>query len=173
MNTRKGTIVPGQWYHLAFVVREDSLTVYVNGKPEGGMRARGRKGIGGFGDFPLNGSGDGAWDAELAELRFWKTARSEEVIREMMHDTFAEMGRPEDLLACYNGSVYQEGKKSFWNDRTGRFAAELVHAEGVKEMALPVLAHRVLLRSGGLDRSITAQKVIQELLNQTPVPTEE
>lgn len=45
--------------------------------------------------------------------------------------------------------------------------------DDVKEMALPVLAHRVLLRSGGLDRSITAQKVIQELLNQTPVPTDE
>lgn len=45
--------------------------------------------------------------------------------------------------------------------------------DDVKEMALPVLAHRVLLRSGGLDRSVTAQKVIQELLNQTPVPTDE
>ena len=50
---------------------------------------------------------------------------------------------------------------------------DFVTPDDVKEMALPVLAHRVLLRSGGLDRSITAQKVIQELLNQTPVPTEE
>lgn len=166
MNTRKGTIVPGQWYHLAFVVREDSLTVYVNGKPEGGMRARGRKGIGGFGDFPLNGSGDGAWNAELAELRFWKTARSEEEIREMMHDTFAEMGRPEELLACYNGSVYQEGKKSFWNDRTGCFAAELVHAEGVKEMALPQSLMQTGTRTewariAGKDTTVTAGQPFQ------------
>lgn len=50
---------------------------------------------------------------------------------------------------------------------------DFVTPDDVKEMALPMLAHRVLLRSGGLDRSITAQKVIQELLNQTPVPTEE
>lgn len=137
MNTRPGVIVPGKWYHLAFVVDGDSLAIYVNGKSEGGMRAKGRKGIGGFGDFPLNGSGEGAWDADLAELRFWKTARSAEEIRGMMYRTYAELGRPKTLLAYYNGGVIAEDKKKYWADRTGQHPALLVREQGVKELPVP------------------------------------
>lgn len=147
MNTRKGLIVPGKWYHLAFVVQEDSLTVYVNGRPEGGLRAKGRKGIGGFGDFPLNGNGEGAWDAELAELRFWKTARSEKEIGEMMGSTFADMGRPETLMAYYNGAVTAEGDKKYWSDRTGRYPALLVRAEGITTTDVPELLRRMTERT--------------------------
>lgn len=50
---------------------------------------------------------------------------------------------------------------------------DYVTPDDVKEMAVSVLAHRVLLRSGGLNRSVTAQGVIQEVLDQTPVPTED
>ena len=50
---------------------------------------------------------------------------------------------------------------------------DYVTPDDVKEMAVSVLAHRVLLRSGGMNRSVTAQGVIQEVLDQTPVPTED
>jgi hypothetical protein len=40
----------------------------------------------------------------------------------------------------------------------------------VKELAVPVLAHRIVMRS--ISYQNNGEKLIRELLNQVPVPTE-
>ena len=47
---------------------------------------------------------------------------------------------------------------------------EYVIPDDVKELAVPVLAHRILLR--GISYQMTAEHFVQDLLKQVPVPTE-
>ena len=47
---------------------------------------------------------------------------------------------------------------------------DYVIPDDVKELAVPVLAHRILLRT--ISYQMTAERFVQELLDQTPVPTE-
>jgi len=47
---------------------------------------------------------------------------------------------------------------------------DYVIPDDVKELAVPVLAHRIVLR--GISYQVSTDKFIQELLNQVEVPTE-
>ena len=47
---------------------------------------------------------------------------------------------------------------------------DYVIPDDVKELAVPVLAHRIVLR--GISYQLSADKFIQDLLSQVPVPTE-
>lgn len=48
---------------------------------------------------------------------------------------------------------------------------DYVIPDDVKELAIPVLAHRIILR--GIHHKMTSEQFLRELLNQLPVPTEE
>jgi MoxR-like ATPase len=51
----------------------------------------------------------------------------------------------------------------------GRFA---VSVEDIREIALPVLRHRVLLNFHGQSENVTDEIIIREVLAQVPVPNE-
>ena len=96
MRTRPGTLAPGRWTHLAFVVAADTLTVYVDGLAADTLVAKGHSGLGGFGRMPFASSADGALNGRLAEVRLWKCARTADEIRTMMHHRFEAAGLPDD-----------------------------------------------------------------------------
>ena len=125
LNTRPGTLAPGRWTHLAFVVASDTLTVYVDGVPADTLVAKGRSGFGGFGRMPFSSSADGALNGRLAEVRLWKCARTADEIRTMMHHRFEAAGLPDDLLAYYRGDTLREGRRTYLCDLTGRHHARL------------------------------------------------
>lgn len=124
-NSRPGLIDTGRWHHFAFVVRQDSLTVFIDGDPVGGVRARNRNGLGGFGHWPFATDEAGSFDGILSEVRIWKEARSAEQIRRSMYRRYAGAGMPTSLLAYYKGQLFQQNGKTFWRDFAGGHHAEL------------------------------------------------
>ena len=48
-----------------------------------------------------------------------------------------------------------------------------VTPDEIKDLAYPVLGHRIILRSGMRNRSTQIQSIINEILNSVPAPTEE
>ncbi len=129
IDTRGELITPGQWYHLAFVVSEDTLTAYVDGCPVDTLVSKTRKGMGGFGNFSFSTDEQGAFDGELAELRVWKEARTQQQINRMMHARFEEAGTPSTLLAYYKGQIIMRDSTALWRDFAGGHHAPL-HAYG-------------------------------------------
>lgn len=124
IDTRKGLITPDKWYHFAFVITRDTLTVYVNGEPVDTLISRTRSGIGGFGKLSFGSDKDGDISGDLSELRIWKEARTAQQIREMMYHTFALAGIPSTLLAYYKGQVIEENGIKKWWDFAGSHHAE-------------------------------------------------
>lgn len=116
IDTRKGLITRGSWYHFAFVISKDTLTAYVNGQPIDRLISQTRSGIGGFKEFPFASSQEGAIDGELAEVRIWKEARTQQQINEMMHNSFEAMGIPASLLAYYKGEIIEKDSVKMWRD---------------------------------------------------------
>lgn len=142
MNTREGLIVPGRWYHFAFVVSKDTMTVYVDGEQVGTLVGRSRSGIGGFGGLKFSSDKNGALDGELSELRIWKEARTERQIREMMYGSFASAGMPATLLAYFKGQLTEVAGEKRWRDFAGsnhaQFAGFGRYTEVPKENQRPV-----------------------------------
>jgi len=59
--------------------------------------------------------------------------------------------------------------------RTGQVAAALagrdyVLPDDIKRLAVPVLAHRVIVGPAARLRELSAEKIVQEILETTPVP---
>lgn len=124
-DSRPGLIDTDRWHHFAFVVRQDSLTVFVDGEPVGGVRAKNRRGLGGFGHWPFAVNEAGGFDGMLSEVRIWKEARSAEQIRQAMYRRYAGAGIPAGLLAYYKGQLFEQGGKTYWRDFAGGHHAEL------------------------------------------------
>lgn len=133
IDTRAGLITPGQWYHFAFVVSKNVLSVYVNGELIETLASRSQKGIGGFGDLVFAADENGAFDGDLAEVRVWKEARTPEQIKQMMHSRFEAAGLPASLMAYYKGQVVDQGGVESWRDFAGgrhaRFAPYGKHCQ--------------------------------------------
>lgn len=129
IDTKAGTVLPGRWYHFAFVVSKDTLTAFVNGEPVDTLISTSRKGVGGFGKFDFATSRNGAFDGELAELRIWKVARTQQQIAGMMNSRFEDAGIPPALLAYYKGQIITKDSTDYWRDFAGGHHAPL-HAYG-------------------------------------------
>lgn len=125
MDTRKGLIKPGSWYHFAIVVSKDTLIAYVNGLPVDTLISRTRSGIGGFGNLPFASGKEGGIDGELAEVRIWKEARTQKQINGMMHRNFETMGMPASLMAYYKGELVKRDSVKMWRDFAGEHHAHL------------------------------------------------
>lgn len=133
MDTRKGLITPDKWYHFAFVIAKDTLTVYVNGEAVDTLISRTRSGIGGFGNLTFGSGKDGDLSGDLSEVRIWKEARTAQQIREMMHSGFAPAGIPSTLLAYYKGQVIEENGVKKWRDFAGSHHAKFTESGHYEE----------------------------------------
>ncbi len=119
IDTRPGIIETDKWTHFAITVAKDTLRLYVDGQAVDTLVSKSRKGIGGFRNFAFGNSEEGAVDGDLAEVRIWKKARTQEELQAMMHHRFEAAGMPEELLAYFKGVVKETDGREQWQDAAG------------------------------------------------------
>ena len=108
-NTDYGTLKVGTWTHIAFVVKDKTMIVYVNGVRKKSFSTNSYSGVGGWGDFVFSSNGEGnAQDASYDEIRVWNKVRTANEIKNSMNAQFAGSVLPDGLVAYYKGDVITE-----------------------------------------------------------------
>lgn len=106
--TNPGTIKKDQWNHIAMVINQNALTVYVNGQSKRTYYSSSYSGIGGWGDFPFIVAPEkDNTDADIDEIRIWNYARSAVQIRNGHRTEFVGQVLPQGLIAYYKGDINQ------------------------------------------------------------------
>ena len=133
-NTDAGTLKAGTWTHIAFVVKEKSMIVYVNGIRKKSFSSNSYSGIGGWGDFVFRANGEGdASDASYDEIRIWNRVRTANEIKNSMNAQFSGSILPDGLVAYYKGDVItQDGTTMLRECVSGNHAAILNTSYGVE-----------------------------------------
>jgi len=146
--TSTTALTKGTWQHIAIVVSATSMKVYKNGTSiiswSSGWSNSGIKGYNDlwFGKSEGTGSSNAnyktiisaPWNAAIAELRIWNTARTQTNIKKFMSETFMQPEYQSGLTHHYlgfrnglNGNVLTDGKKK--HDATlsaGSYAIESI-----------------------------------------------
>ena len=109
LNTPAGTLKVGTWTHVAFVVKEKSMIVYINGVRKASFTSSSYSGVGGWGDLVFSASGDSnSSDASYDEIRIWNKVRTLVEIKNSMNAQFSGNTLPDGLIAYYKGDVITE-----------------------------------------------------------------
>lgn len=108
----------GSWSHIAVVVDNNEMTVYVNGTKKANFTSDTYSGLGGFGNLTFKESGRDCQDACYDEIRIWKTARTANEISSNRIRQFADACQPEGLIAYYKGDVLQMDGDAYLRDHT-------------------------------------------------------
>lgn len=96
--TRRSTLLPNGWKHIAIVIDGKKATAYINGVKQGEV-AGPKEGLGGFSDFVVGRDGNEGIRGELNEVRVWSTARSQTQIQQYMYTQIANPATEPGLLA--------------------------------------------------------------------------
>ena len=108
-NTAAGTLKVGTWTHVALVVRDKNMLVYINGKRSAMCTSQSYKGVGGFGDFVFTANGENnASDASYDEIRIWNKTRTAVEIQNSMKAQFSGSILPDGLIAYYKCDIINE-----------------------------------------------------------------
>lgn len=130
LNTAANTLKTYTWKHVAIVVDHNQITAYIDGKVAGSVTSNGYSGIGGFGDFTFPKKGDALnnyMNANMDEIRIWKTARTAAEIKENMNREFGDAGLPADLLVYYKGDIITENGEPKLRDHVGKNHAPFIN----------------------------------------------
>lgn len=97
----------GIWKHVAIVVKNSQMWVYINGQQKGTIVSSKYSGLGGFGDLVFNGSSNASanQNAAYSEIRIWNVARTGSQISADYHRRYADASLPEGLIAYYKGDL--------------------------------------------------------------------
>lgn len=129
ISTAANTLKVGTWTHVAFVVKNKTMIVYINGARKGSFSASSAaySGVGGWGDFVFSSNGEGyAQDASYDEIRVWNKIRTATEIKNSMNAQFAGSMLPDGLVAYYKGDVITENGTAMLREYTsGNHAAIL------------------------------------------------
>ena len=109
--TSANVLKKGTWTHVAIVVKENSMKVYINGARNGGFTASSASysGVGGWGNLVFSANGDSnSSDASYDEIRIWNKVRSASEIKNSMNAQFSGSTLPDGLIAYYKGDVITE-----------------------------------------------------------------
>ena len=89
-----------KWNHIAIVINGNILTLYVNGTKKGAITSKSYSGLVAFGDLPFGRTSDSNqwWIGGLDEIRVWRTARTQNEIRNNMRVRIAAPALQPDLL---------------------------------------------------------------------------
>ena len=94
------------WSHVAIVVDNNKMTVYLNGVYQGSVTSNSYSGIGGFGDLVFSSNGQqNAQNAVYDEIRIWNVARSAQEISANKNVEFVGNVAPKGLIAYYKGNI--------------------------------------------------------------------
>lgn len=124
-----GAFVKGRWKHIAIVVNKNRISLYVDGQRKNTMTSQRYSGIGGFGDlvFSNNNNNNSFTDAKIDELRIWRTARTDNDIRNNRNLEFNDVSVPEDLVAYFKGDMITvNGEKLLRDHSAGQHHARLL-----------------------------------------------
>lgn len=124
-----GALVKNTWRHVAIVVKNNRLTIFVNGAQKATTTSSNYKGLGGFGDLVFsNGSGNNSYqDAQYDEIRIWKTARTAKQIKDNYRIEMGDGSLPAELLAYFKGDLINvDGQPMLRDHTTGQHHATLL-----------------------------------------------
>ena len=96
--TRRSSVLPNVWKHVAIVINGSKATAYINGVKQA-ETVGSKSGIGGFGDFIVGRDGNDGIRGEINEFRVWSTARSQTQIQQHMYTQIANPENEPGLLA--------------------------------------------------------------------------
>lgn len=95
-----------QWNHVAIVVDNNKMTVYLDGTNRGSITTQSYSGIGGFGDLVFSSNGaQNAQHAVYDEIRIWNTARTSSQIKAYKDTEFTGSIMPHGLVAYLKGDI--------------------------------------------------------------------
>ena len=88
-----------RWYHIAIVIDNNKLTLYVNGTRRGQITSSTNSGLAGFGDLVFGHTGDNQWwHGAVDEVRVWSKARTQAEIKQDMYTPIARPALQPNLL---------------------------------------------------------------------------
>ncbi|MBQ9294127.1 MAG: PKD domain-containing protein [Bacteroidaceae bacterium] len=88
-----------KWNHIAIVINDNVLTLYVNGTRKGAITSKTYSGLPSFGDLQFGHTDtNNWWIGGLDEIRVWRTARTQAEIRSNMRVRIAAPALQPDLL---------------------------------------------------------------------------
>lgn len=104
----------GQWNHVAIVVDNNKMTVYLDGINRGSITSQSYSGVGGFGDLRFSSNGtQNAQDAQYDEIRIWNVARTAEEIKEYKNAEFVGSIMPQGLVAYLKGELIADAEGNY------------------------------------------------------------
>ena len=110
MNSKAGKINKGRWVHVAVVVKDNHMTLYLNGSKASEFVSKQYSGLGGFGNLVFH---NGDTDATIDEIRVWNYAKERmEVMRERNIE-FSGNILPNELIAYFKGDTFTANGKSY------------------------------------------------------------
>lgn len=98
----------GKWNHVAIVVNNNKMTVYLDGISRGSVTSSSYSGLGGFGDLVFSASGNGAQNAQYDDIRIWNTARTAEEVKAYKDVEFTGSVAPHGLIAYLKGDLMND-----------------------------------------------------------------
>lgn len=135
IGTASNTIKVGKWYHVAVVIDNNVITVYVNGMKKGSMTSASFSGLPAMDQFNI-GTADGLMDAEIDEFRIWSGARTQrEVFTNMRTDIGCPSAQPE-LLVYYPMTTYEADGALYLKDLASGHDALLENATSADDETL-------------------------------------
>ncbi len=117
VNGTSTKLVRDSWNHVAIVVDNNIMTVYINGVANGSVTSNTFSGIGGFGDLDFSSNGaSNAQDAVYDEIRIWNTARTADEIANYKNIELTSVLNAKSLLAYYKGDLIEQGGVIYLRD---------------------------------------------------------
>lgn len=113
--TAARSIKTGTWSHVALVVDNNTLTVYINGMKKGSTKSESYSGIPTLSSFNI-GTEKGTFDGEIDELRIWDKALSQVEIFRNKGLAVANPTAQENLVAYYPMETYENGGQLYLKD---------------------------------------------------------
>lgn len=96
----------GKWNHVAIVVNNNKMTVYLDGVSRGSITSSSYSGLGGFSDLVFSSNGErNAQNAQYDEIRIWNTARTAAEVKAYKDVEFTGSVTPRGLIAYLKGDL--------------------------------------------------------------------
>ena len=127
--TSAGQIRNGQWKHVAVVVDDNTITIYIDGMKKKAVTSSTYKGVPAMGDFVV-GLTDGLIDGTIDELRIWKSARTMAEIYGGKDVAIANPAALNDLLVYLPMETFEDNGTLKVRDYAGGMHAYFTNTAG-------------------------------------------
>jgi hypothetical protein len=98
-----GIVTPNEWNHLAMVFNGNSWIIYLNGRQKAKVSSSSSSIQSTSKDLMIgyNTSSNSYFDGKMDELRIWREARTQQDIRDLMHQEISNPTNKNNLVAYY------------------------------------------------------------------------